>query len=341
MIYIILSVFLLTAFSAIYLLEKETKYGYALVGLALILIAAFRDGADVDYRGYVDYYNNIEQETIEPTFHLICYLVKIFFFDNVVFLFLIYALLGVSLKLIAIKQLTRLSLLSVAMYISFYYILHDMTQIRAGVASGILLLCVKPLFTRNLKKFLFLAIIASLFHYSALIIFLLWFISPNSLNKNKYACLIPLGYVCYFAGISMSKLLTLLPFDAVQAKVEAYFYLTEFSDGPSSNVFNVLFLLRCFIAYVILWKVDFIALSNKYTYLLLKIYFLSLFSFLLFADIPGFAFRISELLGIVEIILFPLMIYIYTPRRISILFPLFVGQLMLSLSLFITQLIKN
>ena len=87
MIYILLSVFLLIAFTAIYLLGKETKYGYVLVGIVLILIAAFRDGADMDYGGYVDYYNNIEQETVEPTFHLICYFVKIFFFDNVVFLF--------------------------------------------------------------------------------------------------------------------------------------------------------------------------------------------------------------------------------------------------------------
>ena len=100
-----------------------------------------------------------------------------------IYLFLLFAILGVSFKLIAIKQLTELWFLSLILYLSNFFILHEMTQIRAGVASAFLLLCVKPIYDRDLKRFLLFAVLGFLFHYSAIVILPLWFLGIKA-RKN-------------------------------------------------------------------------------------------------------------------------------------------------------------
>jgi hypothetical protein len=58
---------------------------------------------------------------------------------------------------------------------------------------------------------------------------------------------------------------------------------------------------------------------NKYTIVLLNIYAVSLFMYPALAMMPVLAGRVNELLGIVEIVLFPLLYYIISPRYISAL----------------------
>lgn len=312
------------------------------LGIILIFVATFRGpGVDCDYEAYVKYYNEVDVDaTLEPTFFIISLIVRRFCFDNVVFLFFIYAVLGIYLKFRGIKELTDLGILSIMVYLSCYYVLHDLTQIRAGVASGLLLLCIKPLYERKLGKFLLLSIIAVLFHYSAIVVLFLWFIKPKTLNRKFYLLLIPMGYCCCFCGIHMSNVLTMIPISAVQQKVNAYLYLSEYSDSLPVNIFSVLFLLRCIIAYFLLWKVDLIHISNKYVYVLLKIYLWGLVSYLFFSDVPGFSTRISELLGVVEFVLYPFMTYVLMPRKVGFLFPILLGIIILSVNLFYLHLIN-
>lgn len=51
--------------------------------------------------------------------------------------FLIYAILGVTIKIIAINRLSSFTLLSVYLYICLYFVLHEMTQIRIVWLCGI------------------------------------------------------------------------------------------------------------------------------------------------------------------------------------------------------------
>lgn len=54
------------------------------------------------------------------------------------------------------------------LYISFYFVLHEMTQIRAGVVSALFLLAVYYIAKKEKRKALLLIIVGSFFHYSSL-----------------------------------------------------------------------------------------------------------------------------------------------------------------------------
>ncbi|WP_256742632.1 EpsG family protein, partial [Cronobacter sakazakii] len=59
---------------------------------------------------------------------------------------------SIGIKLHAIKKISSSPILSLIIYIAFYYILHDMTQIRAGVAAGLFLLAIRELASgKNIK----------------------------------------------------------------------------------------------------------------------------------------------------------------------------------------------
>lgn len=295
--------------------EDKLVY-YFLIGFFLILIAGLRsENICRDYSEYRRYYEGIKSTgnffLVEPTFVLITLITP-----NIEWLMMIYAVLGVSIILVGIKRLTEFYFISLLIYFSGSFILHEMTQIRVGVAAGLLLLCIGPLYDRNFFKFLIIAIIAATFHYSALIILPLYFLQTNKLNLALYSAIIPICYLLHALGIHFSSLLLLFPAgETIQQKL---LIQTQAWSGTGKsfqiNVFNIIQLLRIILVYVFLWKAELLQKSNKYFTVLLKINILSIASFVIFADVPVFSFRISELLGIVEIILVPMIFYILRPK---------------------------
>jgi hypothetical protein len=333
LLFIFLAVFIIVAPN-----EKHHKNIYIYFGIVLILTAGLRvEGLTLDYDNYLyAYYNSSDAASrFEPTFTIIAVFVKSTF-NNPIFLFLIYAFLGVTIKFIAIKQVTHVYLLSALVYFSNLFLLHEMTQIRAGVAAGILLLCIKPLYERNLKKFLFLTVIAITFHYTALVILPLWFLNSKKINK-KFIWLIPFAYILVLNYMSLGFLVEHIPIDKIQVLYALYKNEGGFVDNL--NVFNLLLLSRIFISLILFYNIDKISKINKYAPVLLEIYILSHVFFILFSDIPALSFRISELLGVVEIILIPFLIYLFKGKRIPLFFPIGIGAVMLWLSLFYDKLI--
>ncbi|MEO6732479.1 MAG: EpsG family protein [Ferruginibacter sp.] len=296
--------------------SRYKKILFLFFGAILMIYVAFRDGESVrDYKLYTTFFNNPET-FIEPSFTFIAFIIKKYLYGDVILLFIIYAILGVGIKLKAITQLTPLFFLSLLVYLSNFLILHEMTQIRVGIASGILLLCIKPVYERKLTTFLLLCTVAVFFHYSALILFPLWFINGH---KRRYLLLIlamPVGLVIYFLNIN---LILNIPIPFLQDKIAIYqdWQKLGIKGLEKINVFNVLFLLRCGVYYLLLYKYQLLIKSSKYAIILLKIYALSLFALLVFSVMPVVAFRISELLGIVEIILLPMVYYLFKPSIFS------------------------
>lgn len=337
-IFMLCSIFVYTYFDKI----NKLFICYWGIGFFLILIAALRNGNVVhDYDEYISIYNNIEDyNTIEYSFKLIRYVVKAWF-NQPLGLFIIYAILGVSLKLKAIYQLSSFYFLSVIIYISNFFLLHEMTQIRVGVAAGFFLLALKPLAERQFKKFILYILIASFFHYSAIILFPFWFITNKKFNKKEwyfYLSLIPLGYL--FTTFTYN-ILIYIPIENIRLKLEMYKSLQEsgavgFSEA---NLFNPYFLFKCVIYYFIYFKYKQLENCNRYFPLLLKIYGFSLFIFPAFSFIPIVGYRLSELTGCVEIILYPLLVYCFTPKIIAKGIVIFIGLLLLLVNIFHKQLI--
>jgi hypothetical protein len=339
MIIILLTLFVLFSITAYFppknkLTKNSFFYFFAML---LIITAAFRGDGDFDYNGYVTFFNREDTFIIEPTFLLITSFIKYFLGSNPLYMFVFYAIFGVSLKIVAIKQLTNFWFLSLLIYLSNFFILHEMTQIRAGIASAILLLCIKPIFERDWKRFLLLSILAFLFHYSAIVILPFWFINNKSI-KLWLLVSIPFSYLIYFIGINF---IIAVPIPGVQEKVIMYQKLRELEsiEGKTTNVFNLVFLSRVAIFYLLLFKYDLIHKHNKYFPILIKIYSISLASYLVFANIPAFSSRINELTGIVEIILIPFIYYVFKPVFFSRSIVVFIGFCLIMVALFYTKLI--
>ena len=291
---------------------KENKKYANLIALALIFIAGFRpEGIDRDYKEYAAAYLLTEFSTrIELSFTVISKVLRTFT-ESPIILFLLYALMGVTLKLYAIKKMSKFILLSICLYISHYYLLHEMTQIRIGVAAGFFLLSIHYKLRKDKNKFFLTSLLAILFHYSALMIIFVWLTEP--LKKSillKYA-LIPIGIIIAMLGM---EILILIPIPILQEKVELYRELKRLGVAGVSelNLFNPIIILKIIIYYFLVLRLK---RKNEVTNLLLFIFNLSIFSFYFFSFFPVAAFRISELFGIVEIILLPSLISTFQSKR--------------------------
>jgi hypothetical protein len=346
MILFLIALFILISFCVLFhkYLESFQYQIFILLGILLIMVAGLRpEGTDFDYAGYMGILNGkgiYKNFIIEPSFHLIKYIINNFLHGKTVYLFLIYALLGVSFKLIAIKEITELLFLTLLVYLSGFFMLHEMTQIRAGVASGILLLCIKPLYERKLRTFLLLCFFASLFHYSSLIFILFWFLNPISLNLKFFFALIPISYLLHFIGFSPSFYALNFPIEKIQQKLSIYLTIRKSTLAYEAHVFNVVQLFRIATTYILGFYAARIIVINKYFYLILKIYIIALCISVLFADVPAVGARLSELLLIVEILLIPMMYYIFKPKILAQIVIIAIALGFMCLAIFHTKLIQ-
>ena len=332
--------FLFVIVSLLPLRHRSESYVFWGMMIIMIFLAGLRgEGIDRDYENYTILMNTADDFSIEPAFLLIARIAN--FLGSPAVLFFIYAVLGVSLKFIAIDKLTDLRLLSVVMYFAYFYQLHEITQIRAGVASAILLLAVKPIYDRNFWKFIILTALAVTFHYSALLMLPLWFLRTREVNKYLLY-IIPVGsLLLYFAGIRIGASVP-IPIPFIQSKIDMYNTFTELgiSDFDQINVLNLVYLARVAMYYFVLYFVDLIKDKNKYTVILLNIYMLSLAAFPLFSALPVLSFRINELYGIVEILLFPLIYYTIKQKVYSKILVSLIATTFILINLFHNQLLN-
>ena len=294
----------------------------AVIGIATILIITFRgEHVDNDYGSYKAlFYQQDFDIYIEPTFLLFKYLARTFMGNNFIYVLLMYALLAVLIKFYSILRLSGFWFFSVLVYLSNIFILQDMTQIRAGVCASILLLSLIPLKNKNHLAFFLLATLATLFHFSGLIIFFLWFLDTENLNRKLWYLIIPICYFAFLSGLNVSNLARLIPIASVQAKLNVYFALQKSGDTLQVNVFSVLILARVLLVYLFMYKLDRLYQNNPFAIISIKIYLLSIGVLVIVADVSTLAFRLNELLSVIEIVAVPLLIYIFKPRIIGQVF---------------------
>ena len=300
-------IFALIALSSFSPVTWERKL-FVVGGVLLFLIAGLR-GSDIDrdYQGYLEYYRdvlNANFKNVEPAFILLTKTIDDVFGDSVM-LFVTFAFLGVFIKLYAIDKLTPYKNLALLFYYVNFFLLHEMTQIRVGVASALLLLCIQPIRQRKIWQFLLFAGLAICFHYSALMILPLYFVGAGSRDLLRYAFLLPIAAVLYALNVPLIPQFNLMPVELIDLKLSNY----AMNDSiEPANIFNGLFVLRCCIAYFFIWRAPNLVRNSACFPVLLKIYFISLFFYLAFARMPGIGSRVSELLNIVEIILVPTLV---------------------------------
>ncbi len=287
-----------------------------LVGMILTLCAAFRpEGLDKDYLSYLGYYNNPNSGMAlltEPTFRLICSIARVFGLP--VLIFVIYAFLAIPLKTYSITRISPFWYLSILVWFSHLYIVQDMTQIRVAVASALYLFSIPFLADGQKWKFLLIVAAAILFHYSSLFLLPIVFLDNSPLNRWKKLFLLVVPMVFYFTSVISIDLLYLIPIPFIQEKIVVYEEMREYSGMfDELNTFNIMALFRLFTYYLLMWKYDVVSRNYKYTPLLIKIFCYSICIYSGLSFFPVFAVRAQELIGTIDFVAIPLLVFTMRP----------------------------
>lgn len=291
---------------------------YVTLTIILILCAAFKEiGFDNDSEQYQYLFFNHDNPyvliSVEYSFVLLSRFTQLFT-DDVHCMFLIYGGLGVIMKMVAFRRLSELYFLPIIVYLGNYYVLHDLTQIRACMVSGLFLLALPHLAEGNRKRTAMYLLLGCVFHYSTIALFPALFLTNKEMTPKWriiWALVIPIGYACYFLKINP---LTSLPIPYIGDKLASYQELSEKgTKGSSINVFNAVFLVTWFAYLYILYFYDTVRQHNKYLPIMLRLTGVSILMFLMLSFLPVLSFRISELYGIAEIFIFANIYYTIKP----------------------------
>ena len=323
-----LIIFIIFSFTAVlcFLEERlpvrDKKNLYALLAVLLILLAGFREvGVDPDSDNYDYAFHHCYDENIRGAmeysyFFLSAVLGALVPDVHIVFLF--YALLGVTLKFVAFRKMSDFWFVPVMLYLTFIFELHEVTQIRTGVMSGLFLLAIRPIAEKKRIKALILIGLGAVFHVSALALIPLVFFGNKEMSIRErmfWTLLIPCSYIAYFAG---SNLMVDIPIAYIENKITNYEKTSDIVEA-SLNVFSPLHLFTISLYVYIMYFYDTIKEYNKYLSLMMKIFTLSIVAFTAFSFLPVLANRMSYLLRIVTIILFGNIYYTIRPRYVGLL----------------------
>jgi len=287
------------------------------VFLVLFFLCAARSpGIDNDYNTYAAIFARFFSDSeyfrlrnilfYEPSFFIIPTIAKVlagsFYLP---FSFAVFALFGVYFKLRS-TYLSNSFFLSAILYVSSWYILHEFTQIRVGVASGLCLFGLQYVQKRKYPAFLTCILFACFFHYSAILYLVLLLVNTKNFSISAAFAVLGISFLIYALNINIGGYL-----GAVSPKMDLYTKLQRVGLNNRLNVWNYSFLANFFITSILILRWRYIVSKNCYFILMLKINIAALAIYLALSSVPVFAVRMSEMFGVVQYCLIPSLIYAF------------------------------
>lgn len=283
--------------------------------LFLILFVTFRPDTMPDYKSYIDDFKNLDKyrdlsmEIGDKILIKFAYL----FSDNPVFVFFTFALIGIPLKVLGLRQMAPFFYLSMAVFVTGILIAQDMVAIRSSVAVGFFIWAVKYKLERKYWHCFLFSLLSILFHYSAVIIVIpICVFSIEKPHKLFYAIIIPAAYTLVLLGYGITQFFDSIHIEKFQ---QLWAYYKYYDEEDAYNIFNLFILGKCVMFYIILSRIDKIKHYYPAAILLLKIYCLSLVSTILLYESQSMAIRVGEFLGAVEVLLIPSILFSYKRKK--------------------------
>ena len=318
------------------------------LGILLTAFAAFRaPGLDRDYFVYTKFFQafigeNVEYFTLdkatfyEPSFYVIPTISEALAGSNYLYLsFAVFACLGVYFKLKSF-ELSNSIFLSAILYVSYFYLIHEMTQIRVGVATGILLLAVKPALERKFPVFLLHIIGACFFHYSSILFLAIYFFNPQKINRILTFSVIIVAYLIALFGVDVIRLTGLY---YISPKIAVYSETVKLKEaGNAINIFNFWFFIDVIITSFLIYRWQSVLQQNKYFPILVKINVTGIVCYLLLSSLAIVAGRIYELFSVVQIVLYPSLIFAFRKKILGYLSCILISVLHFVYLFYIIQL---
>ena len=260
----------------------------------MILIAGLRQvGYTPDSLEYENMYygtgNIIISKMTEPSFLYLSNLLRSLSL-GVNALFLTYATISISIHLPILWKLSRMPLLTLTIYISYYYMMQEIVQMRAGVAAGFFLWAIYFYVEKRKAISLACILMGTFFHYSAAAGLLLFIMRDQLPQWQKIVLylLIPIGLAVYIIDIDYSRL---IPEQLGGDKLEVYRGLKDrgveddYAGWPLRN--NILIWMNMVLYTASIYYSELLNKHCKYVIIAIKVQALA-FCFLFFADqLPG------------------------------------------------------
>lgn len=312
----------------------------ATIGIALICISTFKPMTTADASNYEYYFYNTDdifiEVSTEPTFiYMSRYYLSLGF--GITAIFLTYALLAIPLKLTLLWKLTPFAFTSMIVYVGVYFPMHDVVQIRCGVAVAFLLLAMIPLAKRQYLIAMALLIVATLFHYSSLAflpIFLLGNMKINNYWKWVLGVSIPICLLLYLAGFSV---LNLVPESLIKGKIDLYKEMGDSGVLDDCIPYRQLrFKAEFALLYIFIFFYDTIEKNCVYAPILIKVLAFGLGCHLLFAEVEVLGNRFHDLFGMFNVIAYTQCLYCFKPR-----YAVRIGIILFTLAHYIEQMIND
>ncbi len=301
----------------------------------LILLSGFREaGVGLDDFNYISLFTNIHNYLdfsegkvnydykhirMEPGFVMLNALLR-YISEHYMLLFLVVSTISVSLNSYNFYKYTKYPVLAFIIYYAHNFLHKDITQLRAGIASAIILLAVDSVEKKRFYTTLKYILIAFSFHMSALVAFAPFVLRSFKLSRKRILILI---FLAVLASLFTSMGNTIAAFILNSFNIEPIAYKIEsYILDPIYNYklgfFNLTTIKSLFLTLMVLF------LWHRFTTLP---YFTSIFSFylsgviirLLLSDFAILSARLSNILFSVEPILITFFIMIFRNRLIKLL----------------------
>lgn len=302
--------------------RKISVQCYFLSSILFVCIGGLTNvnGLDVEaYRDIFSYPITIEDiiglKQFEPFFLLLCK-----FFPSYELFILGFMVINLILMSKTFAKTSPFSCLSLYIYIAVYYLLGPMGQLRQALAISILIYAWRYL---NDKKFLIYVILASLFHFSAMICFMIYFI-PNKLYQWKF-----------YVGLLFIALIFFIPtqylfINVLTVSIESMGYfiggkLGIYLNEDHTQISLPFLIIKLFLFLLLLWKRSDLEKNYALFPKLFNIYIVSIFLYLFLSFSGSIGGRLSLYYSITEVILIPYLFKSLKTNHIKfVVYPVFI-----------------
>ena len=297
--------------------ERRRQYVYLGLLFALIIIATiFSSGYSRDSLFYVRMFERygstgwagLEHEILQRELFILV-LTKVLTYAGLghIFLFLVHAVISLSVKFYLIKEHSKNLVISLAFFISYFFILHDCTQLRFGMAVTFLYLGLHYLSQNKRLMFALVVLMSTVLFHVASIVFLVMLLFTSQKSLYWILGMILFAVLIYPVNLNDVALLAtdrLISHFDIQGtflnKLNAYIL------NPSADIHLGLFdrqvLPVYFVAIVIYGYRDKFSQFESLSY---KALLLSIFFYILFHNTVDIQVRFSDMFGFSLIFLVP------------------------------------
>jgi hypothetical protein len=171
------------------------KYGfhyivYPVIIILSLLVAGRVFGIGPDYPSYKIIFSSPDI-SIEPFFSFLRNINLLLFHNNIFVLYFLVSMIALILKFRFITVYSHNFFFSFVFYIFTFFFLHEYTQIRTAIAVGVFFLALDDIIHHKIGHYVFKTIIALLFHYSSILMLIVYFYCNCFKKKILFYVLFP------------------------------------------------------------------------------------------------------------------------------------------------------